>query len=111
MNETHARALDVAANHYGVDDADELRTRMRVIGSVPALAGGADVHYEAWVAAIAAFAAARLGRDRDDLAPRAIGFSALGTCRAAFDYWVAHHDADLIAYLDEALTMWMRGIA
>jgi mycofactocin system transcriptional regulator len=105
------KAAVLGVNHYGVDDADELRARMRVIGGVPALAGGADVHYEAWVDAIAEFAAKRLGQHRDGLIPRAIGFSALGACRAAFDYWVARHDADLIAYLDQALTMWMKGIA
>lgn len=105
------RSAILAANHYGVEDVAELRTRMRVIGSVPALAGGANVHYEAWVEALAEFAAARLGQSSEDLLPRAIGFSALGACRAAFDYWVTRHDADLIAYLDQALTAWMTGIA
>jgi mycofactocin system transcriptional regulator len=105
------RAAVLAANHYSVDDVLELRARMQVINSVPALASGAIGHYDAWARALAEFAAGRLGQDPDDLLPKAIGFSALGACRAAYDYWVSRHDADLIAYLDQALTAWMLGIS
>ena len=101
----------LAANHYGVDDVAELRTRMKVISTVPALGASAAVHYDNWAGALSEFAARRLGLPRADLIPQAIGFSALGVCRAAFDQWVQRQDADLINYLDLALTAWMTGFS
>jgi TetR/AcrR family transcriptional regulator, regulator of mycofactocin system len=99
----------LAANHYSRDDVAGLRTRMHVIATVPALNASATVHYDDWAAALAGFAARRLGLGPGDLLPRAIGFSALGVCRAAFDQWTKQGDADLIHYLDEALTAWKQG--
>jgi mycofactocin system transcriptional regulator len=109
---THAiRQAVLQANHYGVDDVAELRARMHVISTVPALGASATTHYDQWAAALAEFAARRLGQQPDDLIPQAIGFSVLGACRAAFDQWVKRQDADLIEYLDVALTAWMLGFA
>jgi mycofactocin system transcriptional regulator len=101
----------LAANHYGKADVIGLRTRMNVIATVPAINASATVHYDGWAGALAAFAARRLGQDPHDLLPQAIGFSALGVCRAAFDQWVRRGDADLILYLDQALTAWKTGFA
>jgi TetR/AcrR family transcriptional regulator, regulator of mycofactocin system len=103
------RQAVLAANHYGVQDVEDLRTRMHVISTVPALSASATVHYDGWAGALADFAARRLGQDPGDLLPQAIGFSALGVCRAAFDQWVKRGDADLIRYLDVALTAWKAG--
>jgi mycofactocin system transcriptional regulator len=105
------REAVLRANHYGVEDVAELRARMHVISTVPALGASATVHYDGWAGALAEFAARRLGQQPDDLIPQAIGFSALGVCRAAFDQWVKRRDADLIEYLDVALTAWMSGFA
>ena len=105
------RQAVLQANHYGVEDVAELRARMHVISTVPALGASATVHYDLWAGALAEFAAHRLGLQPDDLIPQAIGFSALGTCRAAFDQWVTRQDVDLIEYLDVALTAWMTGFA
>jgi mycofactocin system transcriptional regulator len=105
------KAAVLAANHYGMDDVAELRARMNVIATVPALGSSATQHYDGWAGALATFAARRLGQQPEDLIPQAIGFSALGVCRAAFDQWVRKHDADLITYLDAALTAWMTGFA
>ena len=105
------RQAVLRANHYGVDDVAELRARMNVISTVPALGASATMHYDQWAGALAAFAAERLGQQPDDLIPQAIGFSALGVCRAAFDQWVKRQDADLIEYLDVALTAWMSGFS
>jgi mycofactocin system transcriptional regulator len=105
------RQAVLQANHYGVEDVAELRTRMHVISTVPALGASATVHYDGWAGALAEFAAQRLGQQPDDLIPQAIGFSALGVCRAAFDQWVKRQDVDLIEYLDVALTAWMNGFA
>lgn len=110
MTEAIRQAV-LRANHYGSDDAAELHARMHVLSTVPALGAGAAVHYDQWAGALAQFAATRLGRQPDDLIPQAIGFSALGVCRAAFDQWVKRRDVDLIEYLDVALTAWMAGFA
>ena len=105
------RTAVLAANHYGVQDVDELRNRMQVITANPLAQAGASQHYDAWAGAVADFAATRLHLPNDDLLPRAIGFSALAVCRAAFDQWIKREDADLIAYLDEALSAWRSGFA
>ncbi|WP_285601593.1 mycofactocin system transcriptional regulator [Kineosporia sp. NBRC 101731] len=101
----------LTANHYGVDDVASLRARMEVVTNVPALNAASTMHYDSWAGALAEFAARRLGQQPDDLIPQAIGFSALGVCRAAFDQWVARRDADLISYLDRALSAWQTGFA
>jgi mycofactocin system transcriptional regulator len=97
------RQVVVGVNHYRADDADELRTRMNLIGSVPALQASAAPHYEAWERAVSDFAASRLGQPSDSLYPLAIGRTTLAACRAAFDLWVLKADADLTVYLDAAL--------
>ena len=103
------RQAVLAANHYGVDDVAGLRTRMRVVSGVPALQASSTAHYDNWAGALAQFAARRLGQQPNDLIPQAIGFSALGVCRAAFDQWVTRRDDDLIRYLDQALSAWKSG--
>jgi AcrR family transcriptional regulator len=103
------RSAVLAANHYGVEDVGEMRNRMQVIGANPLAQAGASQHYDAWAGTVADFAAARPQLQSDDLLPRAIGFSALAVCRAAFDRWIKREDADLIAYLDEALWAWRSG--
>jgi TetR/AcrR family transcriptional regulator, regulator of mycofactocin system len=97
------RQAVVAANHYRAADVPELRLRMNLIGSVPALQSSAAVHYDAWERAISEFAASRLGQPADSLYPLALGRATLATCRAAFDRWSARADADLPYYLDAAL--------
>jgi mycofactocin system transcriptional regulator len=108
MTEAIRQAV-LRANHYGVEDVAELRARMHVISTVPTIGASATVHYDGWAGALAEFAAQRLSQQPDDLIPQAIGFSALGVCRAAFDQWVKRQDVDLIEYLDVALTAWMSG--
>jgi mycofactocin system transcriptional regulator len=97
------RQAVVAANHYGADDAPELRTRMNLIISVPALQSSAALHYDAWERAISDFAASRTGQPADSLYPLAIGRATLAACRAAYDRWVARADADLTVYLNAAI--------
>jgi TetR/AcrR family transcriptional regulator, regulator of mycofactocin system len=97
------RAAVVTANHHHADDVPELRTRMNLIGSVPALQANATVHYAAWEQAIAEFVAGRIGQPAGSLYPLAVGRAALAVCRAAYDRWVARADTDLQVYLDAAL--------
>lgn len=97
------RQVVVGANRYRAEDIPELRTRMNLISSVPALQASAAHHYDAWERAVSDFAAARLGQDGGELIPLAIGRATLAVCRAAYDSWVDRADADLTVYLDEAL--------
>ena len=97
------RRAVLAANHYRAEDVPELRARMSLIGSVPGLVASAAVHYDAWERAVAEFVARRAGQPADSLYPLAVGRATLAACRAAFDRWTVHADADLTVYLDAAL--------
>jgi TetR/AcrR family transcriptional regulator, regulator of mycofactocin system len=97
------RQVVVGANRYRAEDVPELRTRMNLIGSVPALEASAAHHYDAWERAVSDFAAGRLGQPASSLYPLAIGRATLAVCRSAYDRWVERADADLTAYLDQAL--------
>jgi mycofactocin system transcriptional regulator len=97
------RRAVVAANHYGPHDVPELRMRMNLVGTVPALQSSAALHYDAWERAISDFAAIRTGQPADSLYPLAVGRATLAACRAAYDRWSARADADLTFYLDAAL--------
>ena len=98
------RQAVVAANHYRAEDVPELRARMNLIGSVPALQSGATVHYDAWERAVSEFAGTRIGQPPWSLYPLAVGRCTLAACRAAYDRWSARADGDLTVYLDAALT-------
>jgi TetR/AcrR family transcriptional regulator, regulator of mycofactocin system len=98
------RGAVVAANHYHADDIPEMRMRMHLIATVPALSFSAAEHYEAWERAISEFAARRLGQPAGSLYPLAVGRATLAACRAAYDRWSARADGDLTIYLDAALT-------
>ena len=105
------RGAVVAANHYHADDVPEMRMRMHLIATVPALSFSAAEHYEAWERAISDFAGRRLGQPAGSLYPLAIGRAALAACRAAYDRWSARADDDLTIYLDAALTALAAGFA
>ena len=93
-----------AANHYQADDVPEMRLRMHLIATEPALSFSAAEHYEAWERAISEFAGHRLGQPPDSMYPLTIGRSVLAACRAAYDRWSARADDDLTAYLNAALS-------
>jgi mycofactocin system transcriptional regulator len=97
------RQVVVGVNSYRAEDVPELRTRMSLIGSVPALAASAAQHYDAWERAVSEFAAGRLGQSADSLYPLSIGRATLAVCRSAYDRWADRADADLTVYLDQAL--------
>lgn len=105
------RQVVVGVNTYSAGDVAELRTRMNLIGTVPALQASAAPHYDAWERAVGDFAAGRLGRPPDSLFPLAISRATLAACRAAFDRWVAEAGHDLTAYLDMALWALGNGFA
>ena len=105
------RGAVVAANHYQARDVPEMRLRMHLIATQPALSFSAAEHYEAWELAVSEFAARRLGRPADSLYPLAVGRATLAACRAAYDRWSARADDDLTTYLDGALAALASGFA
>jgi TetR/AcrR family transcriptional regulator, regulator of mycofactocin system len=97
------RGAVVAANHYRADDVPEMRMRMNLVATVPALSASAAEHYAAWEEAISEFAGRRLDQPAGSLYPLAVGRAVLAVCRAAYDRWSARADTDLTVYLDLAL--------
>jgi TetR/AcrR family transcriptional regulator, regulator of mycofactocin system len=97
------RQVVVGVNRYRAEDIPELRTRMSLISSVPALQASAAHHYDAWERAVSEFAGSRLGQPAGALYPMAVGRATLAVCRAAYDRWVERADGDLTVYLDQAL--------
>ncbi|MFB8279240.1 mycofactocin system transcriptional regulator [Nocardia colli] len=108
---TAVRRVVVNANRYRAEDVPELRTRMQLVATIPALAATAGAHYDAWEHAVSDFAARRLGEPDNALIPLAVGRTTLAAARAAFDAWLARADADLTVYLEEALRGLERGFA
>lgn len=85
----------VESNHYESDQLDELRIRMTLITTVPALQAHSMLRYEAWRNVVAEFVALRRGESPDDLVPQTIGHALLGTSTAAFVHWVNNPGEDL----------------
>jgi mycofactocin system transcriptional regulator len=106
---TAIRRAVVAVNRYTAADVPELRNRIHLISSVPALQASAAAHYDAWEQAIIDFAAQRTGDSPTSLLPVALGRATLAVCRAAYELWVTRADADLTVYLDEALATMASG--
>jgi mycofactocin system transcriptional regulator len=97
------RRAVVSTNRFGAGELDELRIRVNLISTVPALVAHSAVRYAEWRRVVAEFAAGRLGEEPDDLGPQTVAHAALGAAMAAFARW-AHHDAeDLSGEVDRAL--------
>ena len=105
------RQAVVTANHYRADDVRELRARMNLIGSLPALQASAAVHYDAWERVISEFVSSRTGQPPGSLYPLTVGRSTLAAARAAYDRWSARGDGDLTVYLDAALAALAAGFS
>lgn len=99
------REAVLSVNRYTAADVPELRIRMNLINSSPALAASAAAHYDAWEQAIIDFAAARLRTKPTALRPMAIGRATLAVCRAAYEQWAVRADGNLTRYLDQALRL------
>jgi mycofactocin system transcriptional regulator len=90
----------VASNHYEGEALDELRMRMTLITTVPALQAHSMVRYGAWRRVVSEFVAAETGEEPDDLVPLTVGHMALATSMAAFVRWVHHPGEDLERHID-----------
>ena len=97
------RRAVVATNRFGAGELDELRIRMGLISSVPALVAHSAVRYAEWCEVVAEFAAGRLGGAPDDLGPQTVARAALGAAMAAFACWARHDTEDLTAEVDRGL--------
>jgi mycofactocin system transcriptional regulator len=102
--EAVARAV-VSSNRYPANELPELRLRIRLITSVPALQAHSALRYKEWRDVIAEFAAARLGLTSYDLAPQALSYTALGAAMAAFACWVRDPTADLERNLEDSFAL------
>ena len=100
-----ARAA-VSSNRYPAQELPELRLRMTLITTVPALQAHSMLRYADWRAVVAEHVAARRGEAPDDLVPQTIAHAALGVSMAAFSRWVAT-DGDL----EDNLVRAYRGLA
>jgi hypothetical protein len=79
------------------------RQRMSLILGVPTLLANSTLRFAQWRTVIAEFAAARLGREPEELLPKVIAYSALGAALAGYEEWLRDPAADLTEVLDSAL--------
>lgn len=98
------RRAVVGVNRYRADDLPELRQRMQLVASVPAIHASSAVHYDGWERAITEFVGRRVGEPPDSLYPLAVGMATLAACRAAYDVWLRQDDDHLTVFLERALT-------
>lgn len=89
------RRAVIASNHYEPEQLPELRIRLTLITTVPALQAHSMLRYADWRRVIAEFVAERLGLEPDDLIPEAIGWMTLGASLSAFVRWVNNPGDDL----------------
>ena len=87
----------VSSNRYAPEQLPELRIRLTLITTVPALQGHSMLRYAEWRSAIADYVANRTGQAPDALIPQAIAHAALGVSMAAFSCWVQDPEQDLEA--------------
>jgi mycofactocin system transcriptional regulator len=102
--ETIGRAV-VASNSYPDEALPELRIRMTLITTVPALQGHSMLRYAAWRGVVADYVARRLDQAPDDLVPETVAHVALGTAMAAFVRWASHPGDDLQQNLERAFAL------
>lgn len=98
-------ALRLAVVEFNRFPADELvihRERMWLLLNVPQLLAHSTLRYTEWRQVVAEFVAGRLGDRVDALEPQAIAWTCLGLTLAAYEQWLAHEDADLLALIDES---------
>lgn len=81
-------AAAVSSNQYPAEQLPELRTRMTLITSVPALQAHSALRYGDWRAVIAAYAARRRDESPHDPFPQTLAFASLGASISAFSQWV-----------------------
>lgn len=99
--EAIARAV-VASNRYPPEQLGELRTRMTLITSVPALQAHSMLRYADWRSVIGDYVAGRLGDAPTDLRPVTIAHASLAVSMAAFSLWVGAPQGELETILQNS---------
>ena len=79
------------------------RRRMRLILRIPALQAHSTLRYAAWRQVVDEFVSERIGQRPDALAPRTLGYVALGVAIAAYEQWLETDQADLRDLMDSAM--------
>ena len=97
------RVAIVDFNTFAPEQIPWHRRRMRLILQTPALQAHSTLRYAAWRQVIAEFAGERIGQRPDALAPRTLGYVALGVAIAAYEQWLESDAADLATLLDTAM--------
>jgi mycofactocin system transcriptional regulator len=103
------RHAAVSSNTYPPEALPELRLRMTLITTVPALQAHSMIRYAEWRHVVAEFAAQRLRCAVDEFAPQAIGYAALAASTAAFTQWVHEPERDLLRLIDAGYAMLAEG--
>jgi mycofactocin system transcriptional regulator len=103
------RQAAVSSNTYPADALPDLRIRLTLITTVPALQAHSMLRYADWRQVVAEFAATRLRREPDDFVPQALGHAALAASTSAFTHWVHHPESDLLSLLDASYTLLAAG--
>jgi TetR/AcrR family transcriptional regulator, regulator of mycofactocin system len=85
----------ISSNLYEPDQLPELRIRLTLITTVPALQAHSMLRYADWRAVIAEYVGSRAGLLASDLVPQTIAHAALGVSMAAFSCWVRDENQDL----------------
>jgi mycofactocin system transcriptional regulator len=103
LHESVHRAV-LRFNDFGPEAAAQHRRRMGLILSTPALQAHSVLRYAQWRGVIAEHVADRLGLDAGDLLPVTVGHVSLALALSAYEFWLAHDDADLLELIDSAMT-------
>ncbi len=103
------RRAVVATNRFGAGELDELRIRMALISTVPALIAHSAVRYSEWCEVVAEFVARRMDADPDGLGPQTVARASLGAAMAAFTCWARGDTDDLTGEVDRAFRLMATG--
>ena len=103
------RTAVIESNTYPAVAQADLRIRMTLITTVPALQAHSMLRYADWRNVIAEVAAERLGASAHDLVPRSLGYAALAASTAAFTHWVEHPGEDLLKLMDRSYRLMAAG--
>jgi mycofactocin system transcriptional regulator len=103
------RRAAVSSNTYPPEAQPELRIRMTLITTVPALQAHSMLRYAEWRRVVAEFAAERLRAEPGDFAPQAVAHAALAASTSAFTHWVHHPGSDLLRLLDASYALLAAG--
>lgn len=103
------RTAVIESNTYPALAQADLRIRMTLITTVPALQAHSMLRYADWRNVIAEVAAERLGASAHDLVPRSLGYAALAASTAAFTHWVEHPGEDLLKLMDRSYRLMAAG--